>query len=96
MANPSHSVRETHVRELLERLDQAIQKKMACEKAMVQVVNSVQQETEAFQLAISSIYVERIQQCEEGVAMANQVQEDGIPLIPGEKRQRERIEKLMQ
>ncbi|KAK7923400.1 hypothetical protein PG985_007471 [Apiospora marii] len=87
---------ETHVRELLERLDQALQKKMACEEAMMQVVNSVQHDTEVFQVAISSIYEERIQQCEEGVAMADQVQEDGIPLIPGERRQRARIEKLME
>ncbi|KAK7969012.1 hypothetical protein PG996_002545 [Apiospora saccharicola] len=87
---------ETHVRELLERLDQAIQKKMACEEAMMQVVNSVKQDTEAFQLAISSIYAERIQQCEEGIAMAEQAQEDGIPLMEEEKRQRARMEKLME
>ncbi|KAK8140227.1 hypothetical protein PG984_000293 [Apiospora sp. TS-2023a] len=87
---------ETHVRELLKRLDQAIEKKMACEEAMMQVVNSVKQDAEAFQLAISSIYAERIQQCEEGVAMAEQAQEDGIPLMQGEKRQRARLEKLME
>ncbi|KAK8050675.1 hypothetical protein PG994_012405 [Apiospora phragmitis] len=94
--------RETHVRELLERLERAITKKMACEEAMVQVVASMKQDTEAFQLAISSVYAERLQQCQEGAAMAEQAQAQaqaqagGIPLMQGEQKVRARVEKLME
>lgn len=90
------SGRETRVQSLLERLDRAIQKKAACEEAMMQVVDSVKQETEAFQLAISSVYAERLQQCQEGVAMADQAQSGSSPLIRGEKEARARVDNLMQ
>ncbi|KAK8126628.1 uncharacterized protein PG998_002387 [Apiospora kogelbergensis] len=89
-------VEETRVQSLLERLDRAIQKKAACEEAMMQVVDSVKQETEAFQLAISSVYAERLQQCQEGVAMADQAQSGSSPLIRGEKEARARVDNLMQ
>ncbi|KAK6841289.1 hypothetical protein PG990_006700 [Apiospora arundinis] len=88
---------ETHVRDLLERLYRALEKKAACEEAMTQVIASVKEEMEAFQLAIGSVYAERLQQCEEGAAMADQAQAGGSgPLMRGEKEARTRVDNLME
>ncbi|KAK8055568.1 hypothetical protein PG993_000795 [Apiospora rasikravindrae] len=89
--------RETRTRELLVRLDRAIQKKAACEEAMMQAIASVKQDTEAFQLAIGSVYADRLQQCQEGVELADQAQQaGGMPLMQGEHKVRARMEKLME
>ncbi|KAK8087936.1 hypothetical protein PG997_002897 [Apiospora hydei] len=89
--------KEARTRELLLRLDLAIQKKAAAEEKMMQVVASVKHDAETFQHAISCLCAERIEHCKEGVEMADQARQGGgVPLMQGEQKVRARMEKLME